>query len=222
MLVRKINRLKQKHGSLKPTSVSPLSSGLNRRAFLRNSSATFLIASLAACKSQLNLEQTKLAESDVNLGSHPTDDIFNFSEKEKEELSQMQEHLFPQDGNGPSASDVNALAYLEWALTDPDNATDGDGECIKKGLGWLNDLAKQTQGDSFLKLNHDQQDKILQQIGKSSAGENWMSILIYYIMEALLFDPVYGGNPNNIGWKWLEHQPGYPAPDLKTLYRNFI
>ena len=220
--MKKNQRLEQKRGSRKPQFVSPLSSGLNRRAFLRNSSATFLVASLAACKSNISSEQAKIIEENSKVSLHPTSNIFKFSEDEKKDLIQVQEHLFPKDDDGPSASDVNALVYLEWALMDPDNNSDGDGEFIKKGLGWLNDLAKQTQGDNFLKLTLEQQDKVLQQISKSSTGENWMSILIYYIMEALLFDPIYGGNPEGIGWKWLEHQPGYPAPDSETLYRTFI
>ncbi|MGB0496169.1 MAG: gluconate 2-dehydrogenase subunit 3 family protein, partial [Kangiellaceae bacterium] len=99
---------------------------------------------------------------------------------------------------------------------------DGDGEFIKKGIGWLNGLSKQTQGDRFLKLSFQQQEKVLEQISQSSTGENWMSILLYYIMEALLFDPIYGGNPDGIGWKWLQHQPGFPAPDSDTLYRKFL
>jgi len=31
---------------------------------------------------------------------------------------------------------------------------------------------------------------------------------------------VYGGNPDGIGWKWLEHQPGYPTPPAdKSWYK---
>jgi len=212
----------QKFGSIKSDQVSALSSGLNRRAFLRNSSATFLVASLAACKSNINLDEIKSIKNEVKASTHPTNDIFKFTKEEKKNLLQVQEHLFPKDGDGPSASDVNSFTYLEWALTDPDNASDGDGDFIKKGVGWLDGLAKQTQGDSFFKLSFEQQDKVLRQISKSSTGENWMSIIIYYIMEALLFDPIYGGNPDGIGWKWLQHQPGFPVPDSDTLYRSFI
>ena len=227
MLNKLSNSLTQKHGSIKPENISPLSSGLNRRAFLRNSTATFLVASLAACKPSVDagtlgassLEKTMV---DANKKEYPSKDVFEFTDSEMDNLIQVQAHLFPKDDDGPSASDINAFAYLEWALTDPDNLSDGDGDFIKKGVGWLDGLAKQTQGDSFLKLSFEQQDKVLRQISKSSTGENWMSILVYYIMEALLFDPIYGGNPDGIGWKWLEHQPGFPAPDSDTLYRSFI
>ena len=39
-------------------------------------------------------------------------------------------------------------------------------------------------------------------------------------VEALLADPVYGGNFDQTGWRWLSHQPGFPRPSAdKTWYR---
>jgi gluconate 2-dehydrogenase gamma chain len=49
-------------------------------------------------------------------------------------------------------------------------------------------------------------------------GRAWLSLLLYYIFEALLSDPVYGGNPGEIGWRWLEHQPGFPRPPADKIY----
>ena len=40
-----------------------------------------------------------------------------------------------------------------------------------------------------------------------------------YIFEALLSDPVYGGNPEGIGWRWLGHRPGFPRPNQRNRYR---
>jgi len=42
--------------------------------------------------------------------------------------------------------------------------------------------------------------------------------LLTYLLEALLADPVYAGNPNGIGWKWLQHQPGFPRPTKNKKY----
>jgi len=221
LLERKNKSNTEKFGSIKSNQVNALSSGLNRRAFLRNSSATVLVASLMACKPNIKSVDSKIVDNIEIENKNPVKNIFEFTQEEKNNLIQVQAHLFPKDDDGPSASDINAFAYLEWALTDPDNQADGDGDFIKKGVGWLNGLSKQTQGDEFLKISFEQQDKVLSQISKSSTGENWMSIIIYYIMEALLFDPIYGGNPESIGWKWLEHQPGFPAPDSESLYRKY-
>ncbi|MFT6734807.1 MAG: gluconate 2-dehydrogenase gamma chain [Polaribacter sp.] len=227
MLERNKQNKNPKFGSLKPKQISALSSGLNRRAFLRNSSATFLVASLMACKPNIETNNTQGVDSQTlvlqeGTKKSPSKELFEFTQDEKNNLIQVQALLFPKDDDGPSAEEINAFTYLEWALTDPDNQADGDGDFIIKGIGWLNGLSKQTQGDNFLKLSLVKQEKVLQQISQSSTGENWMSIIIYYIMEALLFDPIYGGNPDSIGWKWLEHQPGFPAPDSETLYRQFL
>ena len=60
----------------------------------------------------------------------------------------------------------------------------------------------------------------MRQIEQSRAGRNWLSLLLTYVLEALLADPVYGGNPDGIGWQWLEHQPGYPRPPAdKSWYK---
>ncbi len=214
----------EKKGSSKPNFVGALQSGLNRRAFLRQSSVAVLFASIAACKP--NVANTASTDSNTpkskkNKTINLTD-TYNFDGHQKESIAMVQQIIFPDDGDGPSAKDINALAYLEWTLTDPDNDADGDGEFIAKGVGWLDSLSEQTQGDQFIKLKPEQQNKVLTQISQSSAGENWMSILIYYLMEALLFDPLYGGNPKGVGWTWLNHQPGFPAPDEETNYRNFL
>ncbi len=145
-----------------------------------------------------------------------------FSKQQRATLDAVQMQLFPDDGDGPSARDLNALRYLEWALDDPDNRADGDPEFIIKGIGWLEDLAQTTFGERFSGLSRTQQQRLLTQTADSEAGSNWLSLLIYYLLEALLLDPLYGGNPNQIGWKWLGHQPGFPRPTPGHEFRRYI
>lgn len=213
-----------KKGSSKPAFIGALSSGLNRRAFLQQTSIALLVAGISACKPNLSTQANKTEQQSVD--NAPTlqkvdKEIFILTEHQKKTLSTVQLKLFPADGDGPSAKDINALEYLQWALTDPDNSADGDGDFIVQGIGWLDSLSEQTKGNDFAKLDHLEQDKVLTQISQSSAGENWLALLIYYLMEALLLDPVYGGNPDGIGWKWLQHQPGFPTPTQATQYRSF-
>jgi len=59
---------------------------------------------------------------------------------------------------------------------------------------------------------------ILRGISQSEAGENWLSTLLSYVFEAMLAPPIYGGNPNGIGEKWLNHQAGFPLPQVGTRY----
>jgi len=201
--------------------IPALTSGLNRRAFLQLTSSSILLVSLAGCKPEKG-QTTQSQAIEEKSQSKLSSKTYSFTQPQKDSIFQVQMHLFPDDGDGPSAQQINALSYLQWALTDPDNNADGDGEFIAKGVGWLDALSEQTQGNQFIKLSNTQQNKILTTISQSPAGENWLSLLIYYLMEALLFDPIYGGNPNAIGWQWIQHQPGFPRPEKNKTYRNFI
>jgi len=199
--------------------VGPLESGLNRRAFLKTATAVSLLGGLAACKPEIPLSAETKVQDSSPLETNRSSRIFN--EAETQSLDAVYMQLFPDDGDGPSARDIRTIEYLEWAMTDSQNIDDGDPKFIKDGIGWLNGLADQTQGDRFEHLKSEQQDKVLKQIARSNAGENWLSILLYYLTEALLLDPVYGGNPDQIGWKWLQHQAGFPRPETGKTYRDF-
>jgi len=217
LLKRNANiNINHKKGSSKDEYLGPLASGLNRRAFLKTSAAISLLAGLTACKPSTPILKTEVKGPNI---STKTQNFF--SKKQQATLDAVQMQLFPNDGNGPSARDLNAIDYLEWAMSDEQNINDGDPEFIAKGIGWLDDLSDQTQGNVFIKINNTQRDKVLKQIAASNAGENWLSILMYYLTEALMLDPVYGGNVEESGWKWLEHQAGFPQPIIGKTYRDF-
>lgn len=129
--------------------------------------------------------------------------------------------LFPDDGDGPSANDLNVTTYLEWAMTDDENINDGDPEFIIKGIGWLNQLAHDEVGMRFRDGSDKQQDELITQTIDSDAGRRWVSLLLYYVVEAVTLDPFYGGNTNQIAWQWLEHQGGFPHPIQGKTYRDF-
>ena len=216
------SRQLNKKGLAKDYYLGLFASDINRRAFLKTSSVMSLIAALATSRFSLaDSQSSSKGPSKETLPENPSTNKSYFTEAQHKALDAVQMQLFPDDGNGPSARDLNAIAYLEWAMTDPKNKEDGDPGFIAKGIGWLDDLSAQTQGDSFIKLSDIQQDKVLKQIAKSKAGENWLSLLMYYLAEALMLDPVYGGNPEMIGWKWLEHQAGFPGPVAGKTYRDF-
>ena len=134
-------------------------------------------------------------------------------------LAAVLEHLFPAATNTPGASDIQAIAYLHSTIENP--AADGeDRTFLVNGVGWLNDLAREETGQPFVVLDEAQKEVLLRKIEQSRAGRNWLSRLLTYLLEALLADPVYGGNPDGIGWQWLEHQPGYPRPPAdKSWYK---
>lgn len=131
-------------------------------------------------------------------------------------LSAVQQHLFPKD-TSLGALDIQALDYLRLATDTPDFDKD-EKKLIHNGVGWLNDLSKQTYSKKFTQLENQEKEKILRRIEGSRAGERWLSKILTYLLEALLTDPIYGGNPDGIVWKWLQHQPGFPRPTKNKKY----
>ena len=125
--------------------------------------------------------------------------------------------LLPESATGPSASDINATAYLYQIMTvQPTEQEEKD--FILKGVGWLNGYAKSEKKRAFSTLSFNEKEQLLQGISKSRAGSNWLNTLLGYIFQAMLAPPAYGGNPKGLGWQWLEHKAGFPLPEKGQRY----
>ncbi len=134
-------------------------------------------------------------------------------------ISVVQNHLFPSETDSPGATEINAITYLQNVIVNFTIDQDVKG-FILHGVKWLNDLSLEKHKVVFTQLSFSQRTEMLHQITGSKAGRKWISILLTYIFEALLSDPVYGGNPGGIGWKWLNHHPGFPRPPKHKRYWN--
>lgn len=133
-------------------------------------------------------------------------------------IAAVQERLFPSEPQSPGAREINALAYLQWVVGD-NNVDARERTFILQGCEWLEALTREAHDQGFLSLGEAEQEAMLERIARSEAGENWLGTLLLYIFEALLSDPIYGGNPDGIGWRWLGHRPGFPRPDPHNRYR---
>lgn len=121
-------------------------------------------------------------------------------------INSVQNILFPKNGNAPSANEFGATAYLINVSSHSSFLKDdllflyrGSRELIEKN-------------PNFLKMSLIDKSKAIDNFSKTDIGENWLSMLLYYTIEAMLSDPIYGGNINEIGWKWLNHHTGKPQP----------
>jgi gluconate 2-dehydrogenase gamma chain len=143
------------------------------------------------------------------------------SAKQSEILQKIQLILFPNDGNGPSARDVNAFNYLLWVLSD-DLKSQNSKDYLINGILWSDETALELYGKSFIELKEQEQEELVKAIAEENWGENWLSINLTFIFEALALDPIYRSNPDNIGWDWLEHKQGDPRPTKNTMYPNIF
>ncbi|MFM1892669.1 MAG: hypothetical protein RLZ44_1746 [Pseudomonadota bacterium] len=126
-------------------------------------------------------------------------------------IDAVQQHLFPSEPEAPGARELKALAYLQWVVADQ-GLDPEERAFVLQGADWLDGIARETDEGGFLDLDQAGREAVLRRVAQSPAGENWLSTLLLYIFEALLADPVYGANPDGIGWRWLGHQPGFPRP----------
>ncbi|MBI2602374.1 MAG: gluconate 2-dehydrogenase subunit 3 family protein [Deltaproteobacteria bacterium] len=132
-------------------------------------------------------------------------------------LSAVQEHLFPSDGNTPGAQEIKALSYLGSVLEDP-LIDSKEKLLIRDGAQQLEEEVQKRYGLSFVALSSEDRENVLRRWEQNPVGGQWIATILSYIFEALLSDPVYGGNPEGVGWTWLEFQAGFPRPPSSRHY----
>ncbi len=139
------------------------------------------------------------------------------NKKQFKTVLRIQDILFPKGKNIPSAKDFNAHLYLIWVLSD-ENILKEDRQYLKDGIRWVEETAQEEYQTDFLNLSKTEQEKLILFISKKNWGENWLSYMLSYIIEAMVSDPIYGFNTNAVGVKWLQHQYGIPRPTKTTKY----
>jgi gluconate 2-dehydrogenase gamma chain len=144
-----------------------------------------------------------------------------FDKQQSAMMHSIQQILFPDDGFGPGASEIQAYEYLLWVLSDP-RMDDQDRAYIYDGIRWVEETAHEEMSASYLDLNSQKQSDLIRYISQLDWGESWLSTIMTYILEALLADPQYGGNTEGVGWQWLSHYPGYPRPNKDLLYGEIL
>ncbi|GHE96798.1 gluconate 2-dehydrogenase subunit 3 family protein [Thalassotalea profundi] len=175
---------------------------LSRRQLLKSAAGSSALAVIPY--SQLSFAQKKDIESTLNIEPWLT-------------LDAVLNHLLPASNKGISAKDIRATYYLYQLVHQQPTATD-EIEFIYKGVGWLNGYSQKKTTLPFISLSNTEKETVLRDISRSSAGDNWIAMLIINIYEAMLSPPSYGGNPDGVGWKWLEHQAGFPLPKAGERY----
>lgn len=185
---------------------------MDRRTFLLTSSGSF--AALSAAE----IQAASPADAEVEIKI----DANGFKADDWRTISMVQNHLFPSDADAPGAVEINALDYLHRYLSNP--ATDkAEIQFLLSGAHSLQHhihqaLPASSKGKLFSDLSIEQREALLREFEQQADGRRWLTNILNYLLEALLTDPVYGGNPDGIGWKWLQHRAGEPRPPYNKRY----
>jgi gluconate 2-dehydrogenase alpha chain len=122
------------------------------------------------------------------------------------------ERLFPVDENGPGATEIGVLAYVDRALA---GAYRDRAEAYRIGLSALDLAAHRRCGAPFADCGPEQQDELIAELERCELPDfrvppqrDFFEMLRAHLQEGLFADPTYGGNRDKLGWKFLGH-PGF-------------
>ena len=134
-----------------------------------------------------------------------------FNPHEARTAAAVFERLFPADANGPGATEIGVLTYVDRALA---GAYRDQTETYRLGLLALDRAARDLLGVAFADASPDQQDDLLRAMERGDLPHvatppqrDFFALLRAHCQEGLFADPAYGGNRDKRGWRILGH-PG--------------
>ncbi|MBI4357215.1 MAG: gluconate 2-dehydrogenase subunit 3 family protein [Gammaproteobacteria bacterium] len=139
------------------------------------------------------------------------------SSKQLALLETLTEHFFPTEPDAPGAREINATGYLAWVIEDP-KLDVSVRTFLVEGFTQLEHVSRQKTQKEFSQLSYDEQESVLRILEDTPFGHRWLKTVLDFVMEALLSDPIYGGNTGGAGWKWLHHTPPFPSPPQNKRY----
>ncbi|RUM75175.1 MAG: gluconate 2-dehydrogenase subunit 3 family protein [Sulfurovum sp.] len=122
-------------------------------------------------------------------------------------IESVQEVLFPKGLQAPSASKFRATNYLVTVSSHSSFWAED-----LKFLAYGAELLIKNKKDFFSMSPKERDEALRDFVSNNAKGERWVSLLLFYTIEALLSDPIYGGNRDALGWTWLRHNSGQPQP----------
>jgi gluconate 2-dehydrogenase alpha chain len=126
-------------------------------------------------------------------------------------LDALFEQLFPADENGPGASSIGVIQYLDRALSGPYGP---HLETYRLGVYALNAESVSRFAKTFVEADFIQQQELITALEQGATpnfraieGKVFFEMARSHLQEGLFADPIYGGNRNKAGWRFLGH-PG--------------
>lgn len=122
-------------------------------------------------------------------------------------LSEVLDALFPKTKTMPSAKEFGAIEYLISNINHPTFPKEDKDFLLQGAVDFKSAFPE------FFTLKN--KVEFLNSAQENEYAQDWLSKVIYYGIEAMLSDPIYGGNKNQIGWQAIEHKIGKPQPKKK-------
>jgi gluconate 2-dehydrogenase gamma chain len=127
-------------------------------------------------------------------------------------IQTVQQHMFPDNNLIPSAKTFRATKFLIETISHHTF----DRDIRKIVIDGATELQNR-ENNKFLTYNSHKIEKALRSYEESSYGSNWLNQIMILSLEALMSDPIYGGNYNQLGWDSLKTKGGTPRPKKRYI-----
>ena len=184
-------------------------SKMKRRTFIKSILSTGILIQIPWCFSCSDNHKISLSKQEV------------LNSKQRDLLLFVLQKLFPSDNNAPGIYQLNTYNHINNFLSDS-NVDNDEKNYLLKGIQWTAETSTEVFKLDFNQLNNEQKNKLFDNILNEDWGESWLSRLLSLVFESLLLDPIYDVNNNMIGWKFLEHKPGKPRPNMQNKYEKLL
>ncbi len=131
-------------------------------------------------------------------------------------MALLHNDLMSGSGIAGILNNINAVSYLRGVFEDP-HIDESERVFLKNGVLWLNETAQERHQVPYYRLQPPERQNLLTHIATERWGENWLYAVMGYFFEAMLGDPLYGGNAQEAGWHYLNHHGGLPRPEVPYL-----
>jgi gluconate 2-dehydrogenase gamma chain len=162
-----------------------------------------------------------------------------FTSSEENVVAAMAERIFPADANGPGAYDLHVVDYIDRRLGGaygygarvynrgpffvPQDSGHGfqspmtPRDIYRDCLASLAAYCQRKYNGTFDSLSAAQQDQVLRDLEKGGIAEftsmpsqDFLAQVIAHVAEGLFADPMYGGNYQEGGWRFI----GFPGDPM--------
>lgn len=125
-------------------------------------------------------------------------------ERQQQTLKALTERILPSDGNdSPGAREAGVMNYFNWIMQQ--GFYHSHRKRIEYGLEWVDafSIAKTTR--PFVACSAREQDSIISEMAgmRNTAIQGFLDSVIKVTLAGFLCDPLYGGNKDKTGWKYI-------------------
>jgi gluconate 2-dehydrogenase gamma chain len=220
--------------------------GTSRRSLLKLLGAGAVGAAVGAGVTLVAGDNLRPASSPAAVATPP---LRFFNDAQARTITAMAERIFPKDSVGPGATDAHVINYIDGRLAGAwgmgartyrqgpylQPADSGHGfqlamtprDIYKDALAALDAYTNAKYAKPFDNLSTQQQDDTLHALDGGTVdtftivpAATFFAMFRANVVEGLFADPLYGGNFNMIGWRWIGFS-GNPMA-YGDPYGNFI